>query len=103
MAFNRLTLRILAALIASLLLLPAGVVIAEGADDRLALTAKLAPYYQPPPEFADDFGGYKSPLEFADGTRVKSAEDWQRRRAEILKLWHERLGTWPPLLEKPAV
>jgi hypothetical protein len=73
------------------------------ADDREALAVRLAPYYQPPAEFADDFGPYKSPLEFADGSRVKSAEDWQRRRAEILKLWHERLGAWPPLVEKPAV
>lgn len=73
------------------------------AADPEELTKQLAPYYQPPKEFAGDFGKYKSPLEFADGTRVKNAEDWQRRRAEILKLWHERLGPWPALLEKPSV
>ncbi len=29
---------------------------------------KLAPYFKPPAEFATDFGGYRSPLTFDDGT-----------------------------------
>jgi dienelactone hydrolase len=68
-----------------------------------ALWEKLAPFVQPPEEFAGQFGPYRSPLEFADGARVQSPQDWARRRAEILKTWHERLGPWPPLLERPEV
>jgi hypothetical protein len=34
---------------------------------------------------------------------VTSKEDWAKRRAEVLKLWHERLGPWPKLVEKPKV
>jgi len=70
---------------------------------RAELEKQLAPFYEPPAEFAGQFGSYKSPLKFADGSAVKSKEDWARRRTEILKLWHERLGPWPPLVEKPKV
>jgi dienelactone hydrolase len=40
---------------------------------------------------------------FADGSRVMSADDWQRRRREIAEVWHRRLGAWPELVEKPEV
>jgi dienelactone hydrolase len=76
---------------------------AEPAQRRAELEKQLAPYYEPPAEFAGQFGDYKSPLKFADGSEVKTKEDWAKRRAEILKTWHERLGPWPPLVEKPKV
>ena len=63
-----------------------------------ALWKKLEPFAQPPAEFADKLGSYKSPLEFADGSIAKTPADWTRRRAEILKTWQERLGPWPPLV-----
>lgn len=68
-----------------------------------ALWKKIAPFMQPPAEFAGKFGPYRSPLKFADGKVVKTAEDWARRREEIRKMWHERLGAWPPLVEKPKI
>ena len=64
---------------------------------------KIEKYFQPPAEFAKDFGPYRSPLKFNDGSEVKTAEDWAKRRKEIADLWHKRLGAWPPLLEKPKV
>lgn len=64
---------------------------------------KIEKYFQPPAEFAKDFGPYRSPLKFNDGSEVKTAEDWARRRKEISDLWHKRLGAWPPLLEQPKV
>jgi hypothetical protein len=64
---------------------------------------RLAPFFRPPPQFANDFGPYKSPLKCADGTLVKNATDWAKRRQEILKTWHDALGPWPPLLEKPRI
>ena len=64
---------------------------------------RLARACEPPAEFAGDGGNYRSPLLFADGWRAESAEDWKRRRAEILKSWHRRLGEWPPLIDKPNV
>src|SRR5262249_53127592 len=82
------------------------VVVAAAASDQSAspeaLWKKLEPFAQPPEEFAAKFGSYRSPLKFTDGTVVKSAEDWARRRDEILKTWHKRLGPWPPLVERPA-
>ncbi len=67
------------------------------------LWQQLAPYAQPPAEFAGKLGSYPSPLKFANGTVAKSAADWARRREEILKSWHKRLGAWPPLVERPEI
>ena len=72
-------------------------------DTARPLPPNLAPFFTPPAEFARDFGDYRSPLKFADGRTVKTAAEWPARRAEILKSWHERLGAWPALLEKPHI
>jgi dienelactone hydrolase len=68
-----------------------------------ALWSKLEPFSRPPAEYADKFGSYRSPLQFADGSSVKTPADWARRRQEILKAWTRRLGAWPPLVERPIV
>lgn len=76
-------------------------VAAEPSDD--GAWRILAPYFTPPAEFEDDFGDYRSPLIFADGSVVRTPEDWQRRRKELLEEWTALLGEWPPLIEKPKV
>lgn len=65
--------------------------------------SRLAPYFSPPEEFIGKFGNYRSPLQFSDGTKVRTPEDWKRRRHEIQKQWTELLGAWPALIEKPQV
>jgi dienelactone hydrolase len=67
------------------------------------LWQRIEPYTHPPAEFAGKLGSYRSPLKFADGGDVASAEEWPRRRQEILESWHHRLGAWPPLLDRPEV
>jgi len=67
------------------------------------LPAKLAPYFRPPEKFADDLGGYRSPLLFADGSPVRTAADWDKRRREIRKEWFDLMGPWPPALDKPKI
>src|SRR6266446_79240 len=64
---------------------------------------QLAPFFKPPPEYAGQFGAYKSPLIFEDGRPVKSASEWPARRQEILQYWQKVLGPWPPLLERPQI
>jgi dienelactone hydrolase len=84
----------------------AGLTTAASAQEpaaRDALWKKLAPYAQPPAEFAGKFGPYRSPLQFADGSRAATPAEWARRRDEILKSWQKRLGPWPPMVEKPTV
>jgi tetratricopeptide (TPR) repeat protein len=76
---------------------------ARETQSREALARQLEQYYVPPAEFAGKFGSYRSPRKFVDGTPAKSAEDWARRRQEILATWHRRLGAWPALLERPEV
>lgn len=67
------------------------------------LPAQLAPYFEPPAEFVGNFGAFRSPLKFADGREVKTPADWAKRREEIRQRWHEVLGPWPALLEKPRL
>src|SRR4051812_41594560 len=52
-----------------------------------SLWKKLEPFANPPEEFAGKLGAYRSPLQFADGSVVKTAADWARRRDEIAKTW----------------
>lgn len=70
---------------------------AFGADPA----AVLAPFTVPPAEYADQFGDYRSPLLFEDGTRVETAEQWQHRRREIREHWMKEMGPWPALIEEP--
>src|SRR5438477_7785050 len=64
---------------------------------------KLAPYFSPPAQYADQLGNYRSPLKFEDGSEVKDAKDWPRRRAEILHKWTQVMGSWPELIERPKL
>jgi dienelactone hydrolase len=68
-----------------------------------AAWSKIAPYFQPPDDLAGQLGDYRPVLQFDDGRPVRSAEDWQRRRKEILDYWFEAIGRWPPLLDRPEV
>src|SRR5262245_24011026 len=79
-----------------LILLAAGT--ARGAEPN-ALTS----FFRPPQEFAGKVGDFRSPLLFADGTRAQSPDDWARRRREIEKTWHDLMGPWPPIIDKPKV
>lgn len=63
----------------------------------------LAPFFAPPPEYANRFGALRPPLQFADGARVATPAQWPDRRREILRQWHELMGPWPPVLEHPRV
>ena len=63
----------------------------------------LAPFFHPPAGFANDLGDYRSPLRFRDGRPVRTADDWARRRREIQQTWHELMGPWPPLIDKPRI
>jgi dienelactone hydrolase len=76
------------------------VVLPARADEQ---PAKLARYFKPPAELAADYGSYRSPLKFDDGSAVRTAAEWQKRRAEILKYWHGVMGEWPTLIEKPKL
>lgn len=64
---------------------------------------EISQSFQPPAEWANELGSYRSPLLFKDGREVKNSTDWQARRQEILHDWHHHMGPWPALLEKPEV
>ena len=60
---------------------------------------QIAPYFSPPDSLKDNYGDYASPLIFKNGEKVKTAQDWEKRRHEILAQWHGMMGEWPALLE----
>jgi hypothetical protein len=64
---------------------------------------RIEQYFHPPAEFAGKLGDYRSPLVFEDGTQVKTPDDWQRRRRELLDIWTKEMGPWPKVLEKPEM
>jgi len=68
-----------------------------------AVWNQIASFFAPPPEYAGDYGHYRSPLRFYNGDAVKTPADWQRRRQEILARWHGMLGPWPAVIEQPQV
>jgi dienelactone hydrolase len=68
-----------------------------------ALDTRLATFFRPPAELANDLGAYRSPLRFRDGSPIRTADDWARRRREIQETWHSFLGPWPPLIAKPRI
>jgi len=84
-------------------LLPAAAAGADQPASPEALWKKLAPFAQPPEEYAGKLGSFRSPLQLADGPIAKTAAEWARRREEIHKTWHKRLGSWPPLVDRPVL
>lgn len=67
------------------------------------IPSEIAPYFQAPAEWSGKLGPYKSPRIFKDGPEVADAQDWQKRRAEILTDWHGIMGAWPVVIEKPKM
>ncbi len=76
---------------------------ADGTSDTTQIPENISALFKPPPEFADDFGNYRSPLVFNDGSAVKTPADWLKRRQEILTTWEAITGSWPPLIDKPRI
>jgi hypothetical protein len=56
-------------------------------------------YFAPPKEYENALHGYKSPLQFYDGTPVKDKSDWEVRRNEIRETWMNMMGDWPSINE----
>ena len=77
--------------------------VASRAGAATRLPEEIASLFQPPAEYANQFGTFRSPLKFADGREVKTGADWSQRRAEIRKHWFEVMGAWPPLIKEPRL
>jgi hypothetical protein len=100
---RRLVRVVIVAVIAIVSSILCGASVAQIAPDLPPPPAGLAPFFQPPDEFAADLGRYRSPLVMKDGSVARTPADWQRRRSEILRDWHAAMGEWPPLLKSPQV
>lgn len=67
------------------------------------LFAAEPPFTKISAEFESATAPGRSPLLFADGAKVRTAAEWQRRRTEILADWHRLMGAWPRVIERPKV
>lgn len=63
----------------------------------------ISPFFVPPAEYRNDFGNFRSPLKFYDGTAVNTPADWQKRRQEIQEHWTGMMGHWPELLTSQSL
>ena len=72
-------------------------------SDAKSAWRRIEPFFQPPTAFAGKLGSFRSPLLFNDGLPVKTATEWPRRREEILREWHELMGPWPKVIERPKL
>jgi hypothetical protein len=64
---------------------------------------QLRKHFEPPAALQGEHGHYKSPLEFSDGSHVKTPQDWARRRREIVEQWEQLLGKWPDFITEPKI
>ncbi len=78
-----------------------GAIIAGASNDARA--DHSPPFTQVPAEFSRLQFDLRSTLIFDDGSEVKSAEDWNKRRLEILSAWHRIMGPWPPMVDHPNI
>ncbi|MDR2915933.1 MAG: S9 family peptidase [Tannerella sp.] len=60
---------------------------------------KIEAYFDPPEEFKNQYGDYRSPLKFYNGETVRTKPDWQKRREEIRYKWMSLMGEWPPIIK----
>ena len=68
--------------------------------DTQSLWEEILPFFSPSEEFKNNYGDFRSPLEFYNKQTVNSAEDWKERRKELNVRWNEMLGSWPSLIKE---
>lgn len=56
-----------------------------------------------PAKYKNDYGGYRSPLIFYNGNKVRNAKGWVKRRSEILERWQKMMGQWPALMKDQSL
>ncbi len=60
-------------------------------------------YFSIPKQYLNHPDTLKSPLIFDNGTPIKEKKDWPKRRIEILNYWHQVMGPWPELMDRPSL
>lgn len=69
------------------------------------LWENIEPYFTPPHPYRNQYGNFRSLLNFYNRDTVRTASDWKRRRKEIRQRWMELMGPWPAFIrdQKPEI
>ena len=59
---------------------------------------KISAYFNPPAQYKNKYGNYRSPLLLSNGDSVKTKTDWNKRRREIKEKWMNMMGQWPDVI-----
>jgi hypothetical protein len=77
--------------------------VGQAQKPKSSIWEKISPFFSPPVELQNKFGDFRSPLKFYDGRTVKTREDWEKRRKEILTRWNNLMGKWPALIKDQKI
>lgn len=67
------------------------------------LPPNLAKYFEPPTEWKNRYGDYKSPLQYDDESMVTNKKQWIAKQKSLRNWWMQKLGAWPPLITTPTL
>jgi hypothetical protein len=71
----------------------------EGKEmSKTEIWREIAPHFEPPRQYQNNFGTYRSPLKFYSGRTARTKSEWEERRREIRQRWNQMLGEWPSLI-----
>ncbi|QBQ42631.1 sialidase [Sphingobacterium psychroaquaticum] len=59
---------------------------------------EIAPYFNPPEVYADQYGDYRSIWQNKDARVLETAEGWTSQRKVIKDKWMKLLGNWPSFI-----
>lgn len=71
--------------------------------DAPELWARLAPHFEVPQRFENQYGNYRSLLVTKEGKPITTTEQWHQQRVRLRREWHDLLGNWPPLITEPKM
>ena len=69
----------------------------NGQDEKI--WHKIAPFFEAPAAYKNQYGDLRSPLLFYNGDTVITKVDWEKRKEEIRLKWMELMGEWPPIMD----
>lgn len=72
---------------------------AQGSINKEAIWNEIAPFFEPPAAYANEFGPYASVLVDGQGKAIQHKKEWQKQRKAIRDKWMNQMGQWPDYIQ----